>query len=152
MPLGTPRMLRYTPCLLVCVQNNNNNTIWRGEESPPHSGELNHALSPVGGPTQSQLSSPMLSGHHISMKHRLRRKHLQLNSDTNAGNCEISQKGKNEKHEKEVTLKWTIPDSCPPRPNDRIFTEKIFTFTTGTFRSSRPKRKKKKEKIRNMTK
>ena len=67
--------------------NNNNNTIWggsvlTGEEPPPHSGELKHALLQAGGPTQSQLSRPMSSGHHISMEHRLRRK--QLNSDTNA--------------------------------------------------------------------
>ena len=59
--------------------NNNNNTIWRGsvltgEEPPPHSGELKHALTQAGGP--SQLSRPMSSGHHISMEHRLRRKHL----------------------------------------------------------------------------
>ena len=54
--------------------NNNNNT--------PHSGELKHAIPQAGGPTQSQLSRPMSSGHHISMEHRLRRK--QLNSDTNA--------------------------------------------------------------------
>ena len=65
--------------------NNNNNTIWRGsvltgEEPPPHSGELKPALPQAGGPTQSQLSRPMSSGHHISMEHRLRRK--QLNSDT----------------------------------------------------------------------
>ena len=53
-----------------------------GEESPHHSGELTHALSQVGGPTQSQLSRPISSGNHISMEHRLRRK--QLNSDTNA--------------------------------------------------------------------
>ena len=69
--------------------NNNNNTIWggsvlTGEELPLHSGELKHALPQAGGPTQSQLSRPMSSGHHISMEHRLRRK--QLNSDTNAGN------------------------------------------------------------------
>ena len=69
--------------------NNNNNTIWggsvlTGEEPPPHSGELKHALPQAGGPTQSQLSRPMSSGHHISMDHRLRRKHL--NSDTNASN------------------------------------------------------------------
>ena len=69
--------------------NNNNNTIWggsvlTGEEPPPHSGELKHALPQAGGPTQSQLSRPMSSGHHISMEHRLRRK--QLNSDTNASN------------------------------------------------------------------
>ena len=67
--------------------NNKNNTIWggsvlTGEEPPPHSGELKHALTQAGGPTQSQLSRPMSSGHHISMEHRLRRK--QLNSDTNA--------------------------------------------------------------------
>ena len=69
--------------------NNNNNTIWggsvlTGEEPPPHSGELKHALSQAGGPTQSELSRPMSSRHHISMEHRLRRK--QLNSDTNASN------------------------------------------------------------------
>ena len=69
--------------------NNNNNTIWggsvfTGEERPPNSGELKHALTQAGGPTQSQLSRPMSSGHHISMEHRLRRK--QLNSDTNASN------------------------------------------------------------------
>ena len=44
------------------VRNNNNNTIWggsvlTGKEPPPHSGELNHALSQAGGPTQSQLSA-----------------------------------------------------------------------------------------------
>ena len=69
--------------------NNNNNTIWVGsvligEEPPPHSGELKHALPQEGGPTQSQLSRPMSSGHYISMEHRLRRK--QSNSDTNASN------------------------------------------------------------------
>ena len=58
-------------------------TIWRGsvltgEQPPLHSGELNLALSQVGGPTQSQQSRPMSSGHHISMEHRLRRNHLQL--------------------------------------------------------------------------
>ena len=69
--------------------NNNNNTMWRGfvligEEPPPHSGELNHALSQVGRPTQSQLSRFMSSRHHISMEHRLWRKHLLLNPDINA--------------------------------------------------------------------
>ena len=64
------------------VRNNNNNTIWggsvsTGEEPPRHSEELNHALSQVGGPTQSQLSRTMPSGHHISMEHRLQRKHLE---------------------------------------------------------------------------
>ena len=69
--------------------NNNNNTIWggsvlTGEEPPPYSGELKHALPEAGGPTQSQLSNPMSSGHHISMEHRQRRKHLLLNANTNA--------------------------------------------------------------------
>ena len=69
--------------------SSNNNTIGEapfltGEEPPPHSGELNHALPQAGGPTQTQLSRPMSSGHHISMEHRLWRK--QLNSDTNASN------------------------------------------------------------------
>ena len=55
-------------------------------------------LTQAGGPTQSQLSRPMSSGHHISMEHRLRRK--QLNSDTNASNRkylkEIQEKRKEE--------------------------------------------------------
>ena len=89
--------------ILIRVRNNNNNTIWggsvlTGEEPPPHSGELKHALPQAGGPTQSQLSRPMSSGHHISMEHRLRRK--QLNSDTNASNKqylkEIQEKRKEE--------------------------------------------------------
>ena len=53
--------------------------IQSGEEPPPRSGQLNHALSQVGGPTQSQLSRPMSSRHRISMEHRLWRKHLLLN-------------------------------------------------------------------------
>ena len=79
--------------ILPC--NNNNNTIWGGsvltsEEPPLHSGKLKHSLPQAGGPTQSQLSRPMSSGHHISMGHRLRRK--QLNSDTNASNKKIFEK------------------------------------------------------------
>ena len=81
--------------------NNNKNTIWRGsvlsgEEPPPHSGELKHALTQAGGPTQSQLSRPVSSGHHISMEHRLRRKHILLNPDTNA-----RKERKKEKHSKQ---------------------------------------------------
>ena len=90
MPIHLSDLWTYTSRLLSSrVNNNNNKTIWRGsvftgEEPPPHSGELNHALSEVGGRTQSQPSRPMSSGHHISMKHRLRRKHLLLNPNTNA--------------------------------------------------------------------
>ena len=36
-----------------------------GEEHPPHSGELKHALSQVGGPTQSQLSRPVVKTPHL---------------------------------------------------------------------------------------
>ena len=83
LPINLDDLWLYTSHLRARVQNNNNNTIWRGsvltgEEPPPHSGELKHALSQAGGPTQSQLSRPMSSGHHISMEHRQRRK--QLNS------------------------------------------------------------------------
>ena len=70
-----------------------------GEEPPPHSGELKHALLQASGPTQSQLSRPMSSGHHVSMEHRLRRR--QLNSDTNANN-ETYPKEKQEKRKKET--------------------------------------------------
>ena len=59
-------------------------SVLTGEEPRRHSGELNHALSPAGGPTQSQLSRPMSSGHHISMRDRQRRKHQKFNSDTDA--------------------------------------------------------------------
>ena len=106
--------------------------------------ELNHALTQAGGPTQSQLSRPMSSRHHISMEHRLRRKHLFFNSDTNATNetylKEIQEKrtkkelfvqrknqnGKNEKHESGVTLKWAFPNPSllpsprPPRPKNLV--------------------------------
>ena len=64
--------------------NNHNNNNKTSEEPPPTLGELKHALSQACGPTQSQLSRPMSSGHHISMEHRLRKK--QLNSDANASN------------------------------------------------------------------
>ena len=68
---------------------NNNNTIWggsvlTGKEPSHHFGELKHALPQAGGTTQSQLSHPISSLHHISIEHRLRRR--QLNSDTNASN------------------------------------------------------------------
>ena len=38
----------------------------------------------AGGPTQSQLSSPVSSRHRMSMEHRLQWKHLLVNPDTNA--------------------------------------------------------------------
>ena len=94
MPLSTVVVDKHTRLTSARVWNNDNNntTIWggsvlTGEEPPPHSGELKHALPQAGGPTQSQLSRPMPSGHHISMEHRRRRK--QLNSNTNASHKKI---------------------------------------------------------------
>ena len=93
---------------MLLQNNNNNNTIWRGsvltgEEPPPHSGELKHALSQAGGPTQSQLSRPMSSGHRISMEHRLRRK--QLHSDTDPAIKNIWKKYKKKEKKKLFPLK-----------------------------------------------
>ena len=56
--------------------------------------------------TQSQLSRPLSSRHHISMEHRLRKKHLLLNPDTNAGKeknkkKKMKKEKKNKIHEKE---------------------------------------------------
>ena len=56
-------------------------------------------LSPEGGPTHSQPSRHMSSGHHISMEYRLRKKHLSLNSDTGAG-CETYLKEIQEKRKR----------------------------------------------------
>ena len=74
----------------ICVKNNHNNgnpqqppTV---EKPPPHSGELNRALSPVGGTTQSELSRPMSSRLHGAPTPEETSK---LNSDTHASN-EIS--------------------------------------------------------------
>ena len=88
-------------------RHNHNNPIWgssvlTSEEPPPHSRQSNHALSLEGGPTQSQLTRPVSSGHHISIEHRLRREHPQWNSDTNACNetllKEMQKKGGNKKN------------------------------------------------------
>ena len=105
-------MVFYIAPSLTRVQNNNNTVLggWLcfliGEEPPLHSVELNHALSHVDGPTQSQLSRPMSSGHHISMEHRLRRKHQKLNSDTDARNethLKAKKRRKEETHYKNGT-------------------------------------------------
>ena len=67
---------QHTPCT---THNNTTDTISQAR-SFHHFGELNHALSEVGGPTQAQQSRPM-SSNTTSW-----RKHLQLNSDANASN------------------------------------------------------------------
>ena len=82
-------------------QQYNQRRLWwnrRGASTPPW---VNHALSQVGGPTQSQLSRPMSSRHHISMEHRLRRKHLQINSDVDASN-ETNSKETQEKTKEDI--------------------------------------------------
>ena len=63
----------------VSPSNNNYSfSISTGHKPPCHSGELKHALTQAGGPTQSQLSRSMSSRHHIFMEHRQRRKQLNL--------------------------------------------------------------------------
>ena len=71
------------------------------------------ALSQVGGPTQSQLYRPV-SGHHISMEHRLRRK--QLNSDTNASNKTYLQEIQ-EKRQEETFFLRKIKKKEKPKSN-----------------------------------
>ena len=146
-----------------------------GEEPPPHSGELNHVLSQVGGPAQSQLSRPMSSGHHISMEHRLRRKHVQLNSDTDASNetfwKEIQEKrkrrnmfrrkNKNEKkkeqHGIEVTHKWATFDPLSTKARKSKFHQRKSSFSQWELRrffvdfeeSGKTKEKKRMDKTKN---
>ena len=87
-------MTMWTYTRLIHFRNNNN-TIWRGsvltgEEPPPHSGELKHAL---------QLSRLLSSRHHISTEHRLRRKHLLLHPYTNARKEKEEKKRKRSKEQ-----------------------------------------------------
>ena len=103
VPIHSSDLWTYTSRLKGVDENNNNNnnTIWGGsvltsEEPPLHSGELKHALTQAGGPTQSQLSRPMSSGHHISMEHLLWRKHQWLNCDIHASNEICFQRDKKE--------------------------------------------------------
>ena len=122
-----------------------------GEEPPLHSGELNHVLSQVGGPAQSQLSRPTSSGHHISMEHQLRRKHVQLNSDTNASNAtfwkEIQEKRKRRNmfrrktkmKKKKNNMESKSPTNgplltpCPPRSENQNFTKENRSSYSGNF-------------------
>ena len=103
-------------------------TIWGGsvltsEEPPPHSGELKHDFFQVGGPA-------------LSMEHRLRRKHLLLNPDTNARGGmyveKIKKKEKekmknweNEKHEKmKKKEKEALKEVHPPRRLKKLIFER----------------------------
>ena len=68
------------------IFNNNNNNFILGtfrflatmrfhrQELPPYLGEFVHALNKALATTQTQLSRPMGSGHHMCMEHRQRRK------------------------------------------------------------------------------
>ena len=134
-------------------KNKKINTFWRGsvftDEEPPLWGV--ESCSPeAGGPTQSQLSRSMSSGHHISMEHRLRRR--QLNSDTNATNKtylkEIQEKRKEETF---FFRKKEGPKRYLPRRLKNIFFKKKSQEIFGTKEnriSSNPENKKEKEKKR----
>ena len=62
MPIDLDDLWPYTSHLEALVQTIWGGSVLTGEEPPPHSGELEHALSQEGGPIQSQLSRPMSSG------------------------------------------------------------------------------------------
>ena len=114
----------HTTVVKQCLRNNNNNPIWRGstltgeEPSTPLWG--GEACSPPSRrPNPIPAVPPYVVRTHISMEHRLRKKHLQLNAET-----------------------------CPPRPKNQIFTnENRHFFATGTFRLFFLQRPKKERKI-----
>ena len=94
---------------------NNINTIWRGSvltgEAPPPLWEVASCLLQSGGPTQSQLSRPLSSGHHASIEHHpLRRKRQQSNrksnTDTDAGNAKIERSRRRKKEKKKTKDKY----------------------------------------------
>ena len=144
---NTPSPLSRSPSSSP-THNNNSYTILggsvlAGEEHPPHSGELNHVLSPTGGPTQPQLSRLVSSGHHISTEHRLPRK--QLNSDSDAK----ERKMKKEQSESGGHLKWPIPNCLSTEAPTPCFSQrKIIIFTTRTSTIFSVKRKE--NKMKNM--
>ena len=97
----------------------------------------------------SELSRLMSLGHHISMEHRLQKKHLQLNSDTNASNKTYLKeklkkrrnflgrkkkwKKRSEKHESGVIPKWAISNHLSTEVQNSIFPQrKIDIFTVRT--------------------
>ena len=94
-------------------------SVLTGEEPPPHSGKLNHALSPESGPTQPQPARPMSSRHHISMEHRLRWKHLLLNPIAHASTSmylkEKKKKKKNKKKKEKTRKKGEKKEKRPQR-------------------------------------
>ena len=88
--------------------DNNNNAIWRGcvltgEEHPPRSGELNHALSQVGGPA---IPPFVVRTSHLHGAPTTEETYLQLSSDTNPRKIKRKKKKKmNKKTKKRKTKK-----------------------------------------------
>ena len=118
------------------------------------SGELNHTLSKVGGPTQCQLSRPT-SRHNIPLEHRPRRK--QSNSDTNVS-IEMYF-GRKNNGEKRITIleeemKWTNEkhETQHTRKSSFLRQELFDTFFLGFLIFSddwyKKKRKRKSQKQR----
>ena len=107
----------------------------------------------AGGPTQSQPSLPVSSGHHTSMAHRLLRKHPQLlDCVTNAINETFSKEKQEKSKKKHFLKKWntflkrnenmkaglpsngSFPIPCSSRLKNRIFTkENIHTRNFSTI-------------------
>ena len=136
----------------------------RREELPHHSGEWNHALFPVGGPTQPQLSR-LTPGHHISMEHRPRRNQQKSKSDINASHEHLfDRKNKKEKQIRkiankkmrvEATFKWALLCSPVHRVPKNSFSPgkiDIFCFAlfddVSVFVASENKRKKRNGKMK----
>ena len=116
-----------------------------GEEPPPHSGELNHALSATSGPTQpsypalrcQDTTSPWSTdyGGNIysqtlelmpAMKHICTKYKKKIFEEKNKNE-------KNEKHECGVNLKWAVLDPLSTEARKSNFHKRkivIFTITT----------------------
>ena len=105
------------------------------------------------GPTQSQLSRPMWSRHHISMEHRLRRKHLLLNPNTKAAkeNKEKLKKKKEEQTKGEKKRKKGLKGVfiyalLPPRRAENLYLLK----NVKRYRNEIEAQKKSDEKMKKM--
>ena len=69
------------------------------------------------------------------MEHRLRMKHILLNSDTDGSN---DKNLKEKKHKSGVTLKWAIPNNLSTEARNSDFQKKNVIFTTQTLRQCFP--------------
>ena len=94
------------------------------------------------------LSRPMSSRHHISMEHRLRRKHLWLNCDTDASN-EMCLKERQEKSKKNKTFcKSNLHKWKSELPQQELFDDFFWFWRFGSTK----KKTKKKEKTKRTNK